>query len=196
MRVAHSRSCVIAFCGLVMTIIIAIVTHARIESREIDRVIFELRRRRVLVTGELESVVMTTNLQFRETETRPGLGYVAKDDDDLREILCLLVGVGGPKHLMLQNTKTTDDSLLTIGRMWRIKTLVLSGTCVSDAGLSSLMELSVEELYLSDTRITDRGIRVISNLPSLRKLVISGTTVTNVGIKSFSQRNSRCVVEK
>ncbi len=71
---------------------------------------------------------------------------------------------------LASNTLVTGAGFAHVNRMERLRTLVLSGTRVTDAGIATLAHPRLEELFLPN-RITAAGLRRIEqNLPRLRRL--------------------------
>ena len=71
-------------------------------------------------------------------------------------------------------------------RGWR--TLVLTGTQVSDSGLKHLTPLTnLSGLHLAETRVGDAGIMHLQTLTHLAHLDLSRTRVTNAGLAGLGE---------
>lgn len=76
-------------------------------------------------------------------------------------------------------TPIPDAGLAYLTRFDRLRTLQLSGTAITDAGLDSVGKLtSLEQLYLDQTEVTDAGIAKLAGLEQLDLLILEGTRVT------------------
>ena len=86
---------------------------------------------------------------------------------------------------------TADEVRMTLQQLsqpdyrW-VQRLRLSGTNVTDQGLTSVRQLQLTHLYLDDTQITDQGLFFISGMP-LVELDLFGTHVTDKGVQTLAQ---------
>ena len=81
--------------------------------------------------------------------------------------------------------KVTDRALKLVGTFKTLKSLSLSVTAVTDAGMPDLRELTeLETLSLGVTRVTGRGLEPLRNLRKLRELVFGDDNASSnvVGI--------------
>jgi hypothetical protein len=84
-----------------------------------------------------------------------------------------LIGVdyfGQVDHVDLSVSSIPSDHLIVqVGRLTRLKSLVLSGPCITDAELAYLKGLtSLEHLVLNNTQVSDAGVNdLMRGLPSL-----------------------------
>jgi Leucine-rich repeat (LRR) protein len=86
------------------------------------------------------------------------------------------------EELYLSGTRLTDFGLTAV-RGKKLRVLFLGNLPVTDAGLVHLAGItSLQRLVLSGTRITDRGLSNLYGLSNLRELHLEGTSVTGVGI--------------
>jgi len=77
----------------------------------------------------------------------------------------------------------------------RLRSLVLSGTQITDEGLEALRSLqSLRWLYLLRTRITDEGLPHLKTLASLRSLWLGETAVTPAGVKQLAKCLPKCLI--
>jgi len=83
----------------------------------------------------------------------------------------------------------TDDNLRQLWGLRDCMSLDLSGTEVSDAGLSSLVDeaRNLVHLDLSNVRVTDRGVADLAGLPRLRALDLKSCQITGEGLSGLSQ---------
>lgn len=67
-----------------------------------------------------------------------------------------------------------------------LRTISLSGTPLSDAGLDGLAEVGgLQGLILTDTTITDAGLAKLARCKNLKSLSVEGTRVTEAGIATL-----------
>lgn len=77
-----------------------------------------------------------------------------------------------------------------------LTTVRLSGTAISDAGLSQLTKLAkLSEITLKDTPISDAGLAKLSDLKQLRSLDVRGTRVTPAGVAELRKRLPNVFIE-
>jgi hypothetical protein len=66
--------------------------------------------------------------------------------------------------------------------------LDLSGTCVSDAGLSTVTQFrNLTRLHLNLTRVSDKGLEQLAGLQHLEYLNLYGTAVTDAGLSALGR---------
>lgn len=95
-------------------------------------------------------------------------------------------------ELTLGGTKVTDDSLVHLTQLKKLKKLRLSRTAVSDAGMNALAKCeSLEDIDLSQTKIGDFGLWELRALPRLKRLNLYLTFVSDTGLDSFGERDNR-----
>jgi hypothetical protein len=123
--------------------------------------------------------VRLTAANLRPFRNRPNLDLRAdydRSDAGLREyreagvlhILCALEELPGPGGEFL-------------------RTLDLTGSPVSDAGLAALADLpGVECLLLGDTAITDEGLKHLGGPRDLVELRLNATAVTDLGVRQLA----------
>ena len=88
--------------------------------------------------------------------------------------------------LNLMSTSVTDKGL-TYLRQLPIVGLFMSGTKVTDGGMTTLAEVrSLEQLDLSVTSIGDEGVAQLASLPKLRMLALQKTALTDRGLKHLA----------
>lgn len=82
-----------------------------------------------------------------------------------------------------KNRPIDDDDLAILHELPHLKSLYLTDTQVTDAGLDHVAACrDLEHLYLGNTAITDAGLAKIKRLTKLRNLWIHGTAVTDAGV--------------
>jgi len=87
------------------------------------------------------------------------------------------------QSLDLATTNVSDDRLASIDELAELSNLVLGGTPVTDAGAQHLARLpAVVALHLRGTKISDQGLPDIAKIESLRILDLSETCVTDRGL--------------
>jgi Leucine Rich repeat len=97
---------------------------------------------------------------------------------------------GDPAIVHLPFTRFTDAHMPLIADAPTLRSLILDGTEISDAGLDHLPCLRrLKNLSLAGTRIGDRSIDVISRYSSLRYLNLSGTRISNRALELLADLN-------
>jgi hypothetical protein len=90
--------------------------------------------------------------------------------------------------LQMANADVTDDTLEYLRGMTHLRELDLSGTAVTDRGLTALDGLPLEKLHLARTRVTDAGVREhLTPLQTLRLLDVSGTQVSDEALAAWKK---------
>jgi len=85
--------------------------------------------------------------------------------------------------LSLQSTQVTDEGLVHLQGLPRLKKLILPSQ-ISDQGLAQLKGLaSLEELSIYSTDVTDVGLAHLKNLPSLKMLDLFSPKITGDGVE-------------
>jgi hypothetical protein len=86
------------------------------------------------------------------------------------------------------NAKLTDATLVHVGALPRLTSLVLSGNAITDAGLARLSGLrNLETLELDDTPVTDAGLHHLKGLKRLKVLSLIKTKVTTEGATALQK---------
>jgi hypothetical protein len=86
-----------------------------------------------------------------------------------------------------------DDSLESFKGLAQLRTLLLSETGVSDAGLAHLRGLThLRRLSLNRTNVTDAGIVNLYGLAELESLELAHTKVTDAGVKDLQKALPNC----
>ena len=77
---------------------------------------------------------------------------------------------------------TRVDDLSPIAHLMAMRSLVLDGTPITDAGLACIARFTaLERLSLADTPITDAGLKHVQSLSSLARLDLNKTRITDAG---------------
>jgi hypothetical protein len=85
--------------------------------------------------------------------------------------------------VIAQTRRAGDAILAPAGRLSRLERLDLSGSSVTDAGLSQLKALTrLQTLELGGTDVGDNGMANLEGLQALRTLRLDGTRVGDVGL--------------
>ena len=88
--------------------------------------------------------------------------------------------------LDFHHTRVSDADLEHLRTLGQLRSLNLSGTAITDAGLASLENLtSLQVLQLSSTRVSDAGVPHLRGLTQLRELSFYHTHVTDDGLASL-----------
>lgn len=89
-----------------------------------------------------------------------------------------------------------DEWLQYLMPFTELTTVRLSGTKISDAGLSQLKNLAkLSEVTLKDTPIDDAGLANLADLKQLRSLDVRGTRATPAGVAELRKRLPNLFVE-
>jgi|GEM_PF-3310439 len=112
---------------------------------------------------------------------------VESGDNDLQ----LLNGIRHLRSLMLPGTKVTDAGLNALVPHETLETLSMANTAVTDAGMQSIGKLKkLKVLDLSKCKISDKGISALFDLRALDHLVLNETSITDVGCKEIVKIHS------
>jgi hypothetical protein len=97
-----------------------------------------------------------------------------------------LVAVGNLtrlRFLQLSQSEVTDAGLVYLQGLTSLKRLTLLSTHITDQGLANLKSLtSLEEIRLAATDCSDAGLAYLTTLPRLKILGLAKTRVTTAGI--------------
>jgi hypothetical protein len=81
----------------------------------------------------------------------------------------------------------TDEGLIPIAKLTRIKRLILNDTRVTDAGLVHLVGLKgLTVLNLENTQVTNTGLEQIADLSKIEYLSLDNTLLTDTGLAHLS----------
>jgi hypothetical protein len=90
------------------------------------------------------------------------------------------------KRLHLYDTKITNAGMAALGNMTALELLMLNRTQITDAGLVHLKNAKrLRHLYLSHTSITDAGLVHLHGLPELRSVALDDTAASPDGIAAL-----------
>lgn len=90
--------------------------------------------------------------------------------------------------LDLSSTAITNKSLISIGELKSLQTLLLQSTKLTDDNMDALKGLAnLEYLNLYNTQITDKSIAAISQLKKLKKLYVWQSKITGQGIEQLQK---------
>jgi hypothetical protein len=91
------------------------------------------------------------------------------------------------RSLTLSGTDITDAGMQSIGKMPMMQTLLLNETRVSDAGLQQVQRLTeMRQLSLYHTHVTDEGLVYLKGLSNLNELTLSGAHITDHGVMQLT----------
>ena len=95
-------------------------------------------------------------------------------------------------ELTLGGTQVTDEGLIHLTQLPRLRVLRLSRTAITDAGMSVLAKCeTLESIDVSQTQVGDQGVWELRALPRLRILNLFQTRVTDRGLASFQDAEHR-----
>ncbi|HET6884344.1 MAG TPA: M56 family metallopeptidase [Pirellulales bacterium] len=140
------------------------------------------------VSADLRRATLTDRViaaleAFPELE-RLELGKSAITDDQFAKL-----PLRNLRHLDLSGTAVSDQGVSHLRRLEKLEWLDLSGTAVTDKGLAALTNLKNLEIVSFDgTPITDAGVAYLAKLPRLGALGLSGTAIGDAGLEHL--RNS------
>jgi len=113
------------------------------------------------------------------------------------EDLVHLVGLARLKELSLHRTRITSAGLVSLRGLTNLQRLFLSDTQTGDDGLASLKHLrNLDTLGLSGTKVTDVGLEHLKGLKNLRYLYMIGTDVTEEGVKRLGRSLPKCDITR
>lgn len=78
----------------------------------------------------------------------------------------------------------------------RLEEFSAHGVQITDNSIRPLRDLKLKSLRLSNTSVTDAGLRHIEEMDGLRLLSISGVAITRDGINSLSRKKPRLQINK
>src|SRR5262249_48686392 len=88
------------------------------------------------------------------------------------------------RSLYLSGSRGTDAGLAVLREAIDLEELNIGGTAVGDDGVAHLEGLQcLRRLVLSNTRITDAALACLRKLPALEILYLTGTAVTDRGLE-------------
>jgi Leucine-rich repeat (LRR) protein len=108
------------------------------------------------------------------------------------ERLAILGGVPDLTTLELgRELGITDDGLVHLRHLKKLKTLYLYNTGVEGPGLQHLSRLrNLESINLHGAPLTDEGLRHLAKLPRLKWIHLGGTRITDEGLKHLAGAQS------
>jgi hypothetical protein len=90
------------------------------------------------------------------------------------------------RTLNLSNTSITDAGMLEISELKDLRTLALGETRLDDAGLKQLRGMTtLKSLDLSNTRVTGAGLQELRELVNLTSLDLGFTAVSDAGLRQL-----------
>lgn len=87
----------------------------------------------------------------------------------------------------------TDAGFQHLANLKNLKSMVLTGSNVSDKSIELLRDLpKLNRLDLENTKITDATLLLAEKLPQLKSLSVHGTKVTDAGLRRFDKARPDC----
>lgn len=82
----------------------------------------------------------------------------------------------------------TDDTMMIVGRMRSLTTVIVRDVPISDEGLRAIQHLGeLRHLGLFGTKVTDPGLEFLRRLPALEELDLSGPGITDAGLAHLAK---------
>jgi hypothetical protein len=98
-----------------------------------------------------------------------------------------------PACVWCEGQKITDAIMIPICSLPTLKRLDLLETCVSDAAIDRIGQLSnLKSVTLEGSTIGDEGLRQFSSIKTLLLLDLRGTKVTNTAVAELQKKLPRC----
>lgn len=94
--------------------------------------------------------------------------------DKMEQAIPLVARTPYVSHLDLTGTNITDEQMDEIAGLSKLRSLVLSQTGITDAGLKKIASLGLDTLYVNDTPLTSASAPVIAGMSKLKILEVSG----------------------
>jgi hypothetical protein len=98
-------------------------------------------------------------------------------------------GTGADRRVVkvyLHQTQVSNDDLIALEKLPKLRNLFLGKTKISDQGLAHLEQaVELETLSLNATRVTDEGLKSLSGLKNLKTVNLQETQVTQAGVSQL-----------
>lgn len=94
--------------------------------------------------------------------------------------------------LVLRDAPIDDSSMHCIAKVSQLIYLDVSGTNVTDTGLSQLTSLPLVTLYMEDTTISDDAVNILRKFKHLRYLRIGNTLISDKGVEELRMLLPEC----
>jgi hypothetical protein len=108
-----------------------------------------------------------------------------------------LARLGRLRSVLLCGTGVTDAGLVHLQDLGQLECLNLQGSKVSDAGLEHLKKLTtLRFLYLDRTAVTDAGLVHLHGLADLRCVSVTETGISDRGVEQLEQALPNCDVDR
>jgi uncharacterized protein (TIGR02996 family) len=118
----------------------------------------------------------------------PTLDLRVRGGGEVGPELASLAGLAQLRELDLSGSEVTEGGLTALAELTQIRALDLHGTRVTDTGLQALNRLvKVRELNLSNTLVGDAGLAALAGLTQLQELDLSDTAVTDRGLEELNR---------
>ena len=131
----------------------------------------------LVVMDSQQNHVSSVNLSTMQLQ--PVEGKEAAQEGKLEQAIELLADLPYLSTLDASRTAFGDSHAEKIGALTQLKSLVLTESQISDAGLAYFTELDdVQSLILSSTKISGAGLSAIGKMSDIKVLDLSNTNVT------------------
>jgi len=112
------------------------------------------------------------------------LHHTKVNDADLEELRLLAPRL---RSLTLSGTGITDAGMKSIGSLPMLQILILNETRISDNGVQQLQRLTeMRQLSLYHTHVTDAGLGFLKGMSNLTDLTLSGPKITDQGLMQLT----------
>lgn len=108
----------------------------------------------------------------------------------------ILNGEGTVRSVVFTDIPISDAALVRLQDLPDLEVLSLSGTQVTNSGMSHLTNLErLSYLFMNDTDITDQGLMTLADSVALRYISLDNTDVTAQAVEEFRKRSPGTVVQ-
>ncbi|OEE58065.1 hypothetical protein A1OQ_21655 [Enterovibrio norvegicus FF-162] len=82
--------------------------------------------------------------------------------------------------LNLENSTITDDGILKLPFLSKVRCIDLDSTLISDKSMEIITKFkTLEELWIEDVKVTDEGFKLLALLPNLRYVSFWDTEISD-----------------
>ena len=118
--------------------------------------------------------------------------WIADTPTMTSEVMNYLSPKSNLNRLSVRNTPFDDVGMVALKKYKKLREIDLSGTKITDVGMSELSECAFEVLFLHNTSIGDQGLLALQNMKSLKRLGLMETKVTSDGMEFIRKALPNC----